>query len=306
MTGVELAILGCGNMGLAVLRGALAKGVLRADQVLGIDPAPEARANAEALGIRTSAVPTDARGAARLMLAVKPQSFAALAEAIAPLPPDAEVISIMGGWTSDRIAARLPLADGGASGDPAPRVVRAMPNLPATIGAGVTAIAQPGPPRTSGADVTAAGAGAGSVSASSSHGADAPRTGSLVEFAVSLFRAVGEVVFVPESMMDAVTALSGSGPAYAFLLAESMLDAARRLGFDEPTARTLVMRTLEGSVALMRQDPRDPEHLRAAVTSRGGTTEAAVRVWVERGVPDSIAAAVLAAALRAGELGRSD
>jgi len=264
----DLAILGCGHMGLAVLRGALSKGVLRAERVLAVDPSAEARSSAAALGVQVHDDATAARAAERLLLAVKPQSFDALARQLAPLTEPVEVISIMSGWTRERIGASLRLKDG------ARRVVRAMPNLPATIGAGVTAIAAP----------------------------SAAQDGD--DFAASLFRAVGAVVFVDESMIDAVTALSGSGPAYLFLLAESMLDAARRLGFDEPAARTLVMSTLDGATALLRNDPRDPAELRAAVTSRGGTTEAATRVWIERGVPDSIAAAILAAALRAGELGR--
>ncbi len=288
MGDLDLAILGCGNMGLAIVRGAIAAGVLAPHRVLGVDPSAEARARMEALGARSSAQPVDARGAARLLLAVKPQSFDAPARSLAPLDDRCEVISVMSGWTRERIGASLRLRDG------ARRVTRAMPNLPVTIGLGVTAIAAPAPA------ATALPASAPAPASSAPAGVGAPDA----TFAERLFRAVGEVIFVEESLLDAVTAVSGSGPAYAFLLAESMMEAARRLGFDDGTARRLVVHTLEGAAGLLRRDGRDPADLRSAVTSRGGTTEAATGVWIERGVPEAIVESILAAARRASELGR--
>lgn len=270
MDGLDLAILGCGNMGLAIVRGALAARIVHPDRMIAIDPSPEARSRAESLGLRATDEPIAARGAARLLLAVKPQSFDALARSLAPLPDGCEVISVMSGWTRERIGASLRMKHGAA------RVIRAMPNLAVTVGRGVTAIA-------------------------SRPGADADGAD---DFAVRAFRSVGRVVVVDERRLDAVTAVSGSGPAYAFLLAEAMEEAARRLGFDAAMARQLVGGTIDGAAALLGPDDRDPAELRAAVTSRGGTTEAATRVWNERGVPESIVASILAAAARASELGR--
>lgn len=264
MDGIDLAILGCGHMGAAILRGAIRAGVLAPDRVLVVDPSAEARERAVSLGARASADAIDARAAPRLLLAVKPQSFDGLAHALAPLAGEPEVVSVMSGWTRARIGASLRLKHGAA------RVVRAMPNLPVTVGRGATAIA-----------------------------------GDAAPFVVRLFESVGRVIAVDESLLDAVTAVSGSGPAYAFLLAESMIDAAMRLGFDAPTARRLVFATIDGAAAMLLAEDRDPAELRDAVTSRGGTTEAATGVWMERGVPDAIVAAIEAAAARAGELGRA-
>jgi len=292
MAETELALIGCGNMGLAIVRGAIEKGVLRADAVLGIDPLPEARTRAYELGIRVSSKVAPARQATRVLLAVKPQMFEALAKELAPLGDGAQVISVVSGWTRVRIADALRLNDGAA------RVTRAMPNLPATIGAGVTAIAR---------DESGANDG-GASDVDSADGATSAGgrtiTAETASFAESLFRAVGDVVFVDEALIDAVTAVSGSGPAYAFLLAESMLTAAQDLGFDRDTARRLVIGTLHGAVSMLQHDARAPDELRAAVTSRGGTTEAATRVWMDRDVPNGIVDAIMAAAARATALGR--
>lgn len=265
MRDIDLAILGCGNMGFAIARGALAAGVLRPERTLGVDPSTEARRRLDALGVQTSGDPGSARDAARILLAVKPQSFDALARMLAPVADASQVISVMGGWSRERIGASLRMKHG------AGRVTRAMPNLAVTIGKGVTAIVR-------GAESDA--------------------------FADALFRSVGEIVSVHEALLDAVTAVSGSGPAYAFLLAESMLEAAKQLGFDDETATRLVVGTLDGAVGLLQQDERGPAELRAAVTSRGGTTEAATRVWMERNIPAGIVEALRAAAARAAELGR--
>lgn len=281
MSNVDLALIGCGNMGLAIVRGAIEKGVLRADRVLAIDPSPDARSRGAELGMRVSAETTEAHDAVQMLLAVKPQSFDGLARSLAPISPACRIISVMSGWTRLSIAASLHLRDG------TQRVIRAMPNLPATVGSGVTALA-----RESRNDAES-GSAPGSTTPSAH-----------MEFAESLFRAVGDVVFVDEALLDAVTAVSGSGPAYAFLLAESMMEAAQRLGFDAETARRLVVGTLDGAVALLQQDARPPAELRAAVTSRGGTTEAATGVWMERKIPEGIVDALLAAAARATELGR--
>ena len=263
-TAPALAILGCGNMGRAILQGALRAGVVRAAEVLVVDPAEAARTWAASLGAGVSESPAAAAGAVRLLLAVKPQSFRELAAALSPRA-GCTCISVMGGWRADDVGAAL----GGRV-----HVARAMPNTPASIGLGVTALAfQPG-------------LGA------------AERA-----WVERLFSSVGRTVSVEESLFDAVTAVSGSGPAYLFLLAEAELRAARELGLPPEAARALVSQTLVGAAAMVAAGERDPAALREAVTSRGGTTAAALEVLAARGVVDAIVAAIRAAAVRGAELG---
>lgn len=263
-TATDFAFIGCGNMGMAILRGALRAGEVRAEGTLVVEALPERRAEAAALGVRVTSAPEDARAARSLILAVKPQHFEGIAPALR-VPVPRLVVSVMAGWS----AASLSRALGGA------RVVRAMPNLPAQIGLGVTALAPA-------ADVAAE---------------DAAR----VE---RLFTGVGQTVRVREADLDAVTAVSGSGPAYLFLLAEAEIAAARGLGLEERAARELVTRTILGAATLLAQDDRTPEAWRAAVTSKGGTTEAALRVFEDAGLGAMVARALQAARDRAAELGR--
>jgi pyrroline-5-carboxylate reductase len=174
------------------------------------------------------------------------------------------VVSIAAGVRSGKIAALC--------GD-VPAVVRVMPNTPALVGRGVSAICA------------------------------GPRAGdeqlALVDH---LFAAVGTTIRVEEGAMDAVTALSGSGPAYVFYWMEAMLKAARAHGFDDATARTLVYETLAGATALAAASAEGPEVLRARVTSKGGTTEAAIGVLEQCGVDQAILDAIAAAAARSREL----
>src|SRR5690606_13250813 len=153
-------------------------------------------------------------------------------------------------------------------------VVRAMPNLPARIRQGATAICL--------------GDGA-------APGDD--------DFALALFRGIGPLVLrIDESLMDAFTAVAGSGPAYLFYLAEAMTRAATELGFDAPAAREIVKATLAGSASLLAQSSESPADLRAAVTSKGGTTEAATTVLDNAGVMNAIVRAITAARDRGREL----
>lgn len=253
-------------MGGAILRGALARGVLQAERTLVVDASADARASVQTLGVRSSASVADAAPAPRVLLAVKPQSFEAVARefcaagAKAPL-----VISVMAGWSAQSIDRAM----GGA------RVVRAMPNLPAQIGLGMTAVAP-------GANVSEQDAA----------------------FVDCLFAGVGKTIRVREDQLDAVTAVSGSGPAYFFLLAEAKARAAQELGFDDETARALVAHTLLGAATLLANGTHSAGDLRAAVTSKGGTTEAALRVFQERGFEEIVSAAMAAARDRGRELGR--
>jgi len=155
------------------------------------------------------------------------------------------------------------------------RIVRAMPNTPALVGAGITGAYAP-------AAVDAAGR----------------------RLAAQALEAVGEVIWVArEDMLDAVTGISGSGPAYAFYFLEGLEDAARELGFGDADARKLAYATFAGAIKLAQASDLAPATLRAQVTSKGGTTERAVSVLDEHAVKAKFVAAVKAAAARAKELG---
>lgn len=202
-----------------------------------------------------------------ILLAVKPQNFEEILETIQELVrPEHLVISIAAGITTRYIEKRL--------GDKI-RVVRTMPNLPVQAGAGMTAVA--GGKRARPADVSTA---------------------------LEIFSSVGKAVAVDEKFIDAVTAVSGSGPAYVFLFTEMMIASAGRLGLRPDIARDLVMQTLQGSVALMERTKDDPATLRAKVTSKGGTTQAALDVFFGKKTPAIFDAALMAAKKRARELAR--
>jgi pyrroline-5-carboxylate reductase len=204
----------------------------------------------------------------QLFLAFKPQILGQFADEVrASLSgPARVVITILAGTPTAKVHG----AFGGAA-----RVVRAMPNLAATIRQGATAICL----------------GAGAL-----QGDDA--------LARAIFEDVGQlVVTIDESLMDAFTAIAGSGPAYIFYLAESMVHAAVKLGFPPEMARDIVRETVAGSGNLLVQSFDDPGTLRAAVTSKGGTTEAALRVFEARGVKEAIVDALVAARDRGVELG---
>jgi pyrroline-5-carboxylate reductase len=252
-----LGMIGAGNMGWAILRGAVERGVLPAHEILVVEPDADRRRAAGGLGCAVSADPAAARGCRELMLAVKPQAFAAVAAALGVLHRRMVVTSIMAGLHSRRIRAAL-----GAQA----AVVRVMPNTPCQIGLGMSAVAL--------------GAGARG-------GDDA--------LARRLFGTIGEVREVAEDDMHAVTAVSGSGPAYVFLLAEAMERAAVDLGLDAATARQLVAQTIRGAGELAHRLERPPSELRVAVTSPGGTTAAALDVFAARGFESIVGEALRAA-----------
>ncbi|MCA9296011.1 MAG: pyrroline-5-carboxylate reductase [Phycisphaerales bacterium] len=252
-----LGVIGAGNMGSAVLHGALAAGVLPPDRILVADINENARAIFDALGCATTSSPIDPTQCEQLMLAIKPQVFPAVATTLGALPASQVVISVMAGLSSTNIRAKL--------GDHA-RIVRVMPNTPAQVGEGITAIA------------LGAGAEAGDA-----------------VLAESLFSAVGKTVRVDEAHMYAVTAVSGSGPAYVFRLAEAMEKAAQEIGLEPDVARQLVAQTIRGAGALLIRENADPAALREAVTSPGGTTAAALDVMNACGFEDVIVDAITAA-----------
>jgi pyrroline-5-carboxylate reductase len=264
---INAAFIGGGNMGGALVRGLIARGL--APQKISVGEAlPDKRAALGELGVRATADNAEAvRGADVVVLAVKPQDMAATVQGFAgelrqrsPL-----VLSIAAGI---RIADIAGWCGGGIT------VVRAMPNRPALNGAGATGLFAP-------------------EGLSETH-----RT-----LAEQVMGAAGTTAWVPnEHALDVVTALSGSGPAYFFLLAELMTDAAVELGLTRDSARELAIQTLYGSGLMARASDGDLARLRAEVTSKGGTTEAAVRAFEAANLRGIVAAGLQAATRRAGEL----
>jgi len=263
----RLGFLGAGKMAEAMVRALLAAGTppgrIRAGEI-----SPERRAAFRA-ATGVEALADNARVAEEsglVVLAVKPQQAAALlAEVGGRLGPARLVLSIMAGWPTAKIAARLP---------PGARVVRAMPNTPLMVGRGAVGLS--------------AGVGA--------------RPGDR-EAAAAVFAGAGRVFVVPEELLDAVTAVSGSGPAYFFAFLETLAEAGAALGLPRETAAALARETLAGAQALLEQTGADPAVLREQVTSPGGTTAAALRVLGEEGVLAGFQKAVAAAAARSRELG---
>jgi pyrroline-5-carboxylate reductase len=262
----RIAFIGGGNMAGALIGGLLGAGWAPA-QITVVDPGDEARARLAAQhGVRAQAA-ADAglAQAATIVWAVKPQLFGAAAGACSRHVGRALQVSVMAGIRSDAIAR--------ATGSEA--VVRAMPNTPALIGRGMSALY--------------ARAGASAVQR---------------DAAQQLLASAGRVLWVErEEDLDAVTALSGSGPAYVFYLLESLIEAAERMGLSPAQGRELALGTFAGAAALAEQSRETPARLREQVTSKGGTTQAALDVLQAAGVKDSFVQALLAAQRRARELG---
>ena len=264
---MKITFLGGGNMASALIGGLLNNG-FPAGEIAVIEIGAEGRARLEKnYGVRCYAE-TEAAALACdvLLLAVKPQQMRSACASLQKYLRQQLVISI---------AAGLRLADlsrwlGGYG-----KLVRTMPNTPALIGSGVTGLfALP------------------TVS-------EAERLGS-----ERVMQAVGSTVWVAdEAQIDAVTAISGSGPAYVFLFIEALEQAASELGFSPRQARQLAIETVVGAAKLAAQSEEPANVLRERVTSKGGTTEAALRTMDERGVKSGIVAGVLAAYARGGELG---
>lgn len=266
----ELAIIGAGNMAEAIARGILRAKLLSESEIIASDVS-EARRNLflNELGIR--AVTENAvavREARTILLSVKPQQMAAvLGDVGRNVSADALFVSIAAGVSSASIERHL-------GQGPDWRVVRTMPNTPMLVGEGMVAIS-----------------------------AGRHATADDLARARRLFEAAATVVDLPEDKLDAVTALSGSGPAYFFFLVEQMIRAGVELGLTREQAHTLATRTALGAAKMLTTSTDSPEELRRKVTSPNGTTQAAIETMQARGVPDGIVAAVLRAAARSKELG---
>ena len=272
MTGTTkrtVAILGGGKIGEALLSGLLRGERDSADIVISEKHAARAEHLSATFGVRVLEPADAARQADVVLMAVKPQDIDALLAEIAPaIGPGHVVVSVAAGVTTAHLEARLP--DGVA-------VVRCMPNTPALVDEAMTAVS-------------------GGAHARAEH----------LEVAEALLASVGKVARVPESQLDAVTALSGSGPAYFFFLVEAMIDAGILLGLPRTLAAELIVQTAIGSAVMLRDSGEHPVQLREAVTSPGGTTISAIRELEVHGVRAAILAAIEAAAQRSAELGAAD
>lgn len=255
-------------MAEAIVKGAIDNDVLEPEKIIVADPVAERRVLFEQLGCATAEQNTSViENAAQIMIAVKPQIFPDVAEQLKAADPERQiVISIMAGLRTQKIVD--------AVGRPL-RIVRVMPNTPLLAGQGMSAIAL---------------------------GEHANAGDELL--AMQIFQAAGEAVELEESDMDAVTAVSGSGPAYVFYLAEAISEAARSLGLKADVADLLTQQTILGAATLMKKSDDPPAELRRKVTSPGGTTQAALEHMEEQQVRQHIMQAVRAAADRSKELGK--
>lgn len=264
---MKITFVGGGNMAAALIAGLAGKWTV-GENIHVIDINPEALSElAQRYGV-TAAVRVDERVAQSdiIVLAVKPQQMREVAAALVPYAGDRLILSIAAGIRLQDLSRWL----GGHKA-----IVRTMPNTPALIGQGVTGM------------VAMAGVSVGQR-----------------DMAEAVMRAVGATVWLEdERQIDAVTAISGSGPAYVFYFIEAMQQAAREMGLTAEQGKALALATFTGAAALAKQSPEPVEVLRERVTSKGGTTYAALSSMDADGVSASIVKAILAAAARSRELG---
>ena len=260
-----IGFIGAGNMAEAMIKGIITAKLYPPGNIVISDVRPQRlKELADKYSIMTSGSNKDLVSKADIVvLAVKPQNLAEVLDEIKAKTGDKLFISIAAGVRTEKIAGTL--------GDVA--IVRVMPNTPALVGEGASALF-----------------------------ANEQAKNSLAK-AESIFAAVGQVVLVDdESKLDAVTAISGSGPAYFFLFMEELIKTATDLGLSENVAKKLVLQTAKGAAVLAAQSEDSPEELRKKVTSPGGTTEAALKVFAENDFGKIIANAVNAADKRSKEL----
>ncbi|MDQ0922092.1 pyrroline-5-carboxylate reductase [Pseudarthrobacter sp. W1I19] len=269
----RIAFLGCGSMNEAILGGLLEAGTDPADIVATVRRAERAAELAERHhGITAIAGEEEpdnnkqaSKGSAVVILGVKPVGITELAREIcSSLAPDTVVVSVAAAVSIAQLEAALP------AGQP---VIRTMPNTPAKLGRGVVSVS----PGTS-------------------------CTPEQLQKVKDILQGAGTVVEVPEEQVDALSAISGSGPAYAFYLAEAMAAAGQELGLDAELSLLLARETVAGAGFMLAEPGADPAALRKAVTSPNGTTERAIATFDERGIPSIIAAGARAAADRAAEI----
>jgi len=264
---LRIGVIGAGNMGTTILEGLLDAGAATADQLMASDPREARRRELDERGVRTSASNLEvARFAELLVLATKPQVFDRMLTEIAPgTGPDTLVVSI---------AAGIPIAAIESQLAPGTRVIRTMPNTPALVGAGATAIAP-------GTHVT-------------------EEDLATVE---ALFSSIGITEVLEESLLDAVTGLSGSGPAFIFVIIDALSDAGVKVGLHRTTAQRLAAQTVLGAAKMLIETGEHPGKLKDMVASPGGTTIAGLHTLEAGGLRKTLMDAVENATLRSKQLG---
>ena len=266
---MKIAILGCGNMGLAFARSFVQYDLVKKENLLLIEKNEERCSSLTKLreGVVVNVINDQIKNYDLIILAVKPQDFEILAKDLnGKLHDDQIVLSIMAGINILKIQTLLNHK----------YVIRAMPNTPAMLGMGITGFTS-----------------AEGISISKLFKVE------------NLLNATGRSIYIEdESMIDAVTALSGSGPAYFYYFVKSMVETGKQMGFDEGTALQFVKQTMLGSYHLINNAELSLDELISAVASKGGTTEAALKVFNDRGLADSIKEGLLAAEKRAKELSK--
>jgi pyrroline-5-carboxylate reductase len=269
----ELGFLGAGNMAEAIAKGAIKQNLLKPSQMIASDPYEPRRTLFNSIGIKALATNEEViKNSRHLLMAVKPQVMPQAASDLAQfMTADQVVITIMAGINSRKLASTI---NATRSMPISLRIIRVMPNTPLMSGQGMAGLAL-GPHAQPGDE----------------------------KLAMKLFGAGNnKAVLLDESKIDAITAVSGSGPAYVFYLAEAMEKAARELGL-EADAFLLVRQTILGSAMLLSESTDTPAELRRKVTSPGGTTEAAIKHMDANKVPEIVVNAIKAAERRSKELG---
>ena len=265
---MKILFLGAGKMASAIAGGIVKNGLYKPEELMAFDILPAAAKNFTAntgVACETENLPQLIQQAEVLLIAVKPQT---LQEALAPLNGSLQnkcILSIVAGMTIEKISALAGTE----------RVIRIMPNTPALVGYGAAGIAK--------------GNGAKEED---------------LQLAMNIFSAVGTACAVPEKNLDAITALSGSGPAYVFEFIQALADGGVAVGLARDTATELAVQTIIGAAEMVRQTGVHPTQLKDQVTSPAGTTIAALEVLEDRAFAGAVIAAVKSAAKRSEELGK--
>ena len=261
----KLGFVGVGNMGGAIIKGLLAAGRVARENLVYYDPDPARQAQMDELGVEAALDNAEVMHAPVVVLAVKPQVLPGILAGVKEFArPWHLIISI---------AAGVPLATLEAA-FPESRVIRVMPNTPTLVGAGMAALA--------------------------------PGTGITPDdltLALELFQSVGQAVVVEERLMDAVTGLSGSAPAFVAVFIEALTDGGVKMGLQRPLAHAMAVQTVLGTAKLCQEEELHPAHLKDLVTSPGGTTIAGLHALESGGFRGLVMDAVAAAAARSKELG---
>ncbi|UFH56211.1 pyrroline-5-carboxylate reductase [Spirosoma sp. KNUC1025] len=266
---MKIAIIGCGNMGMAFAKSFLQYDLVKKDDLLLIEKSTD---RSDTLRLEKAGVVVDTIGphvgeTDLIILSVKPQDFNSVYESLrAVIQPRQIILSIMAGIPIAQIQEKLAH----------PLVVRAMPNTPAMLGMGITGFTA-----AKEVDLTS------------------------LRKVENLINATGRSIFLEdESMIDAVTALSGSGPAYFYYVVKAMIDAGKQMGFDDAVSALLVKQTMLGAYHLINNADKSLDDLIKAVASKGGTTEAALREFEKGELADTLVTGIKAAQVRATELSK--